>query len=308
MNQIATIRDFTPAQLRIIRQSVAKDANDEEFNLFMESARAWGLDPFRKQIFCIIYNADNPQKRTHAIFPSRDGLRVMASRCRDYRPADQPPTIEQDDSLKDPTNPQGIISATVKLWKQDNRGEWFPVVGTAHWGEFAPIKEKWVWDDEQRKKVPSGVFEVQFGNWTKMPRLMLAKCAEGQALRAGWPETFGGLYLEEEMERFATDLSASEEVAAYERQERQALVGGPGLMMVFDDAMKIEKVKVGEVFDRIDEFLTSATPEQAATFKARNEMSLREFWAHDKAAALDLKKKFEAKEDEFAKSLKSGAA
>lgn len=308
MNQIATIRDFTPAQLRIIRQSVAKDANDEEFNLFMESARAWGLDPFRKQIFCIIYNADNPQKRTHAIFPSRDGLRVMASRCRDYRPADQPPTIEQDDSLKDTTNPQGIISATVKLWKQDNRGEWFPVVGTAHWGEFAPIKEKWVWDDEQRKKVPSGVFEVQFGNWTKMPRLMLAKCAEGQALRAGWPETFGGLYLEEEMERFATDLSASEEVAAYERQERQALVGGPGLMMVFDDAMKIEKVKVGEVFDRIDEFLTSATPEQAATFKARNEMSLREFWAHDKAAALDLKKKFEAKEDEFAKSLKSGAA
>lgn len=306
MNQLAPVRDFTPSQLRTIKQTVAKDANDDEFNLFMEAARAWGLDPFRKQIFCIIYNADKPDKRTHAIFPSRDGLRVMASRCRDYRPATEPPMIEQDDAAKDPTNPQGLISATVRLWKQDNRGEWYPVVGTAHWGEFAPIKEKWAWNEEQRKKLPTGEYEVQFGNWTKMPRLMLAKCAEGQALRAGWPETFGGLYLEEEMERFATDLSASEALHKHEIEERKALVGGPGLMMVFDDAMRLEKVKIGEVHDKVDEFLKAASPEDAVAFKTRNEAALREFWAHDKPAALDLKRKFEAKEAAFAQSLSAG--
>lgn len=298
---------FSPAQLRIIRQSVAKDANEEEFNLFMESARAWGLDPFRKQIWCIIYNKDKPDKRTHAIFPSRDGLRVMASRCRDYRPASEPPQIEQSDDMKDATNPQGLISATVRLWKQDSRGEWFPVVGTAHWGEFAPIKEVWAYDEQERKKKPSGEFEVQFGNWTKMPRLMLTKCAEGQALRAGWPETFGGLYLEEEMDRLAVDISASQEIEEYERQQRQALTGGPGLLMVFDDAMKLEKVKIGEVHDRVDEFLKSASSEDAMAFRVRNEEALRDFWAHDKPAALDLKRKFEAKEAEFKRSATDAA-
>ncbi len=40
---------------------------------------------------------------------------------------------------------------------------------------------------------------------------MLAKCATMQALRAGWPDQFGGLYCEEELDRAkALDLAASE--------------------------------------------------------------------------------------------------
>ena len=93
---------------------------------FPEACRSHGLDPFRKQIHAVVYSKDNPDKRKMTIIVSRDGLRVLAHRCRDYRPASEPAQVSYDKGAVGPTNPKGIVSATVKLWKQDNRGEWFP--------------------------------------------------------------------------------------------------------------------------------------------------------------------------------------
>ena len=45
----------------------------------------------------------------------------------------------------------GIVSATVTLWKQDNRGDWYQVIGEAYWDEFAPIKDEWAEDPETRR-------------------------------------------------------------------------------------------------------------------------------------------------------------
>jgi hypothetical protein len=57
---------FNPAQLQTIKATVAKDHNPQEFNLFMESCKALGLDPFRKQIFSLIYSNDNAPKSKRA--------------------------------------------------------------------------------------------------------------------------------------------------------------------------------------------------------------------------------------------------
>ena len=76
-------------------------------------------------------------------------------------------------------------------------------------------------------------------------------------------------------------------------------------MMVFDDTMQLEKVALGEVFDRCDEFLTNASPDEAHVFGIRNQQTLREFWAHDKAAALALKAKLEAKEKQMATTMQA---
>lgn len=308
MNLPARVQDFTPAQIQTIRRTAAKDATDQEFDLFMAEARAYGLNPFQKQIIQVIYNKDKPAKRQATTIVTRDGKRVLASRCGDYRPASEPPEIIYSDEAKSSANPTGLVSASVRLWKQDRNGDWFPVFGMADWDEFAPIVERWEENRETGRREPSGVFELAPGNWRKMPKLMLTKCAEAQALRAGWPETFGGLYGEEEMDRRAADISASQELEEYERQERMARVGGPGLMLAFDSTARLEKIKMGEVFDRVDEYLEGADPQAAMEFQARNEIALREFWAHDKAAALALKKKLEAKADAFAKSIQSGNA
>lgn len=296
-----TVSGLTPSQLQVVRNTVAKDATDTEFSLFMEACRAYGLDPFRRQLCLLIFNKNNAEKRSHAIFPSRDGLRVMASRCKDYRPASEPAELTTDPDMKGPANPEGLVSCTTRLWKQDSHGQWYPVVGIAYWDEFAPLKERWEPDpDDNGRRKPTGIFDLDTsGQWGKMPRLMLQKCAEGQALRAGWPETFSGMYLEEEMDRARVDADAAEILHQHEIHERQARLGGEGLMMVFDDSAKLEKVQIGHVFDRVSEFLRDADPDEAHKFRVRNEQPLREFWAHDKSAALELKKVIEAKEAEF---------
>lgn len=294
---------FNPSQLKVIKDTVAKDANPTEFSLFMEACRAYGLDPFRKQIFSIIYSKDNAEKRKQTIIVSRDGLRVLAHRCRDYRPASDPAHIVYDPEAKGPTNPKGIVSATVKLWKQDNRGEWYPVIGEAYWDEFAPVVDEWAFDQEERKRKPTGKKTLDAsGNWAKMPIVMLTKCAESQALRAGWPETFGGVYSEEEMDRVTASVSASEALEAHERTERELRTGGRGLLMVFDDAMKLEKVPMGSVADRVAEFVQNADPEEVHKFRVRNEDALREFWTVNPTDALELKKAFEAKEKQLEKA------
>lgn len=293
MGQIAS---FNPSQIQTIKATVAKDTNREEFDLFMEACRSYGLDPFRKQIHAVVYNKDKANKRKMSIIVSRDGLRVLAHRCGDYRPASEPAQIVYDPDLKGPTNPKGIVSATVRLWKQDKRGEWFPVIGEAYWDEFAPVTEKWG-ENEKGEWKPTGHKTLdQGGNWAKMPLVMITKCAESQALRAGWPETFGGVYVEEEMDRVQAATSASEELEKMQAEERAKRVGGRGLLMVFDDTGTLTKVPMGDVADRCMEFIRENEPLEVHKFRIRNEVSLREFWAENPADALEVKKAFEAKE------------
>lgn len=294
MGQIA---HFTPQQLNIIKSTVARDTNQSEFDLFMEACRSYGLDPFRKQIHAVVYSKDNADKRKMTIIVSRDGLRVMASRSGDYRPASDPAQILYDADLKGPTNPKGIVSATVKLWKQDSRGEWFPVIGEAYWDEFAPVTDEWAYDESKGKRAPTGKKTLDAsGNWAKMPVVMITKCAESQALRAGWPETFSNLYTEEEMDKLAAQATASQAMEEFARTEREKRVGGKGVMMVFDDSGALQKVPMGNVMDRCLEFIKDADPLDVHKFRVRNEQPLREFWAESPHDALELKRQFERKE------------
>jgi len=99
-------------------------------------------------------------------------------------------------------------------------------------------------------------------------------------------------------------VTASEALAEVERAEREARTGGRGILMVFDDAMKLEKVPLGSVADRVLAFVSEAEPTEVHKFRIRNEDALREFWAASPSDALELKKAFEAKE----RHLEKGAA
>ena len=58
---------------------------------------------------------------------------------------------------------------------------------------------------------------------------MITKCAESQALARWMAETFGNIYAEEEMDRVAANVTASEALAEVERAEREARTGGAGI-------------------------------------------------------------------------------
>ncbi|MBX5190167.1 phage recombination protein Bet [Rhizobium sp. NZLR3b] len=313
MNAV-TRYDMTPKQISLVKTTIAKDCNDEEFNLFCEVARAKGLDPFLGQIIPMVFSKGDAEKRKMTIIITRDGQRVIAQRCGDYRPASKPTQLDIDPALKSLTNPLGIVSATVYLWKRDPKtGEWFEVVGQAYWDEFAPIKRKaaggykWedtgdVWPDSgkpKKKKVPVGEeTEVldDSGNWCRMPRLMIEKCAQMQALRAGWPEEFTGTYDEAEMDRAKVlDLTASEIVQQEQRENRLRAIGGKDALTVWwGNEFSLENVSDGKFFDAVVDHIAKLDPAAVAKWEDANRASLQIYWARHPGDALELKKRIEA--------------
>lgn len=291
--------DMSPKQIALVKQTIAKDTNNEEFSLFIEVAKAKGLDPFTGQIIPMVFSKDNAEKRKMTIIISRDGQRVIAQRCGDYRPASEPPTYEIDKNLISATNPQGIISATVYLWKKDQAsGEWYKVAGQSFWDELAPVKEEWVYDEATRKRKPSGKLTLDSsGNWCKMPRLMIAKTAEAAALRAGWPDQFTGLYSEEEMDRSKVlDMTASEIVEHERENNRMAAIGGKDTITVtWGDNWALENVPVGQFADRAIEFIKQEEEEVVAKWANANREPLKLFWAKHPGDALEVKDALEAK-------------
>jgi hypothetical protein len=60
--------DFDPQQVELIRRTIAKDCNDGELALFLETCARHDLDPIIKQIWTIKING------TMQPVVSRDGL------------------------------------------------------------------------------------------------------------------------------------------------------------------------------------------------------------------------------------------
>jgi phage recombination protein Bet len=107
------------------------------------------------------------------IIVSIDGLRAIAERTNCYAPGAT--RYEYDDS-------KGLVAAFVSVKKFVN-GIWFDVEESAFYEEYrgtSPI-------------------------WKKMPRVMLAKCAEARALRRAFSSDLSGLYAAEEMDQAQRD-------------------------------------------------------------------------------------------------------
>lgn len=293
-------RDYSPEQLSLVRRTIAKDTNPDEFDMFIEVCRRVGLDPFRRQIYANVYNKDKADKRQMVLITSIDGFRAVAARNGDYRPDDQPPMIEYDEAEKDPkTNPKGIVRATVKCFKRDDRGEWFPVVGTAEWEAFAPLTEKWAEGEDGRRR-PTGEFELDPKNnfWKRMGPHMLAKCAEAQAIRRGWPEDLSGLYAPEEMHQAdVIDATATEIVERHQTEQRMAKIGGSRTVpIVWRYGGEIEMVPVGQMADRALEMIAGAdSAAELAHWRDTNREGLRQFWGMSASDALAVKDALEKK-------------
>lgn len=302
MNQVAHIQsrglmDFSPKQLELIRRTVAADLNADEFDMFISIARNNGLDPFKKQIYAIVYNKDKPDRRKVSFITGIGGYRSIAQRSGLYRPDEDAPRIVKSDDLKDPaTNPLGIEYAEVTVNRYGPDGKWYPITGRAYWSEYAPLKEEWR-QDETGKRKPSGVFILDTsGNWGKMPHIMLAKCAEADALRKGWPEDLGSLYVDAEMDRATTlDLTATEVVEQERTARRQAALGGPGVVTVmFEFSEGLQAVPAGQFVDRCLEWIEQIeSPSDIEGWAEYNRVALRQFWGQSPADALELKKAME---------------
>lgn len=150
----------------IIKEMYFKGSTDAEFEAFMMLCKKTGLDPIAKQIYVMKTGG------RMVTLVSIDGLRLVAERSGRYAPGREPTyTYNQDGKL---------ISATAYVKKQTQDGSWHEVASSAHLAEF------------EKKSSPI---------WKDMPHVMLAKCAEAQALRRAFPNDLSGLYAKEELEQ-----------------------------------------------------------------------------------------------------------
>jgi len=301
MGALTTLRPteatYAPSALALIKRTVASDCNDDEFSMFIHMARSLHLDPLRRQIYAFVFSKDNPAKRRMSIITGIDGFRAIAERTGNYRPDEDEPTYEIDDALKSQNNPAGIVKATVRVWKYSHGG-WHKVTAAAYWDEYAPLKEEWAYDEARGKKQPTGKFSLDTsGNWPKMPRVMIAKCAEALALRKAWPDDFSNVYAAEEIDRARVlDATPAELAAQGEVDARMERIGGPALTVDWlVEHAPLDRVPVGQFADRAMAFLRehAEEPSQILMWREKNRHTLKEYWAHAKGDALELNKQIE---------------
>src|ERR1019366_6648922 len=314
MNSITPIRPgarYTAEQMRLVHRTVAKDCDNDEFDLFMTIARHTGLDPFRKQIHALVFNKDRRDKRRMVTIVGIDGMRAIAARSGRYRPDEKEPVYTYDPDLKGPLNPLGLVKAAIKIYMQDEGvgGRWRPVSGVAYWDEFAPIKDEWG-QDERGKWVPTGAQTLE-SSWSKMGRVMAAKCAEAQALRKAFPEDLSSVYERAELDQaLVRDVSPSEMVQQANVTERLRLIGGKdAILFQLAPAAPLENVPMGLIADKALEIVRDyQSPAQLDWFESTNREALRDFWARSPADALALKKELEGARQKLQRAATAGAA
>ena len=177
------ISHFNSKQIDILRNSICKGVSNEEFEVFLMACAKTQLDPFMRQIYAVkrkSKRSDGSWGETMTIQTGIDGYRLIAERTERYAPGPEP-TYHYDT--------QGnLLSATSYIKKMTKDGTWHTVSASAYIEEYCQT----TLDRQTGEKKASGM-------WGNMPRTMLAKCAEAQALRKAFPAEMSGVYTKEEM-------------------------------------------------------------------------------------------------------------
>lgn len=219
MNTAVAVREQTgigewdEREIDVIKNVICPGITDADLNLFAIQCKRTGLDPFSRQIYAI-YRGNDRGKRL-SIEASIDGFRLVADRTGNYCPG-RPTEYAYDANNR-------ITSATAYV-KKYVHGAWHEIAVTAFMSEFGQ----------------------SFGQWNKMPHVMLGKCAEAQALRKAFPNDLSGLYTADEMaqaDRDERDQGWGREAASTDSSQPMALA--PAQAIGFDPTRfaAAEKVK-----------------------------------------------------------------
>jgi phage recombination protein Bet len=167
-----TERLVTPAEIELIKTTVAVGATDAELKLFLFDCARQGVHPLDR----LLHFTKRGGKYTP--ITSIDFMRTRAADTGELAGSD-------DARFESGTPGQPPLWATVKVYRLV-QGQKCSFEATARWSEYVP---------------PTG----QDHMWRKMPHTMLAKCAEALALRKGFPRQLAGLYATEEMDQAGLD-------------------------------------------------------------------------------------------------------
>jgi phage recombination protein Bet len=217
------------AQLDLIKRTFAAGTSDDEFNLFVGTCKRLGLDPFARQAFCVKRWDTAKRAEVAQTQVSIDGFRVVAERSGAYEGQTPPQWCGADGVWREVWLADvPPAAARVGVYRRGHRDAMY---GIARYASFVQTK---------REGGPNRM-------WATMPDIMLAKCAEAQALRRAFPQDLSGIYTPDEMGQAENEDARIVPTLGEEERERSAAQvaagakkGGPSLAQGLIDHARAE--------------------------------------------------------------------
>lgn len=208
VRDMSFVERLTPETVRAYLVNGGGKVSDQEVAMFIELCKTQGLNPFIKDAYLVKYG-NSPA----SIITSKDAFAKRAAENPAYKGFAAGVIVEKDGEL---IHRKGALS----LEGETLVGGWAEVYVE---GYQVPVYVE----------ADFTAFNTNKANWGKMPALMIRKVALVQAWREAFPESFQGLYSEEEMGK------AGDTVSEFEKSP----VPDPVLVMASDELVK--KVNAG---------------------------------------------------------------
>lgn len=153
---------FSVEDVKLIRDTICKNANENEFKLFMYQAQRTGLNPLARQIYAVKRWNSSLGREEMGIQTSIDGFRLIAERTGHYAGQTGPFWCGEDGIWKDVwLSAQPPVAAKIGALRDDFKE---PCWGVARFEAYAQTKKG------------GGLTSM----WSKMGDVMIAKCFDDE--------------------------------------------------------------------------------------------------------------------------------
>jgi phage recombination protein Bet len=178
---LAEVREFSQQDIDTLKTTICRGASDPEMRLFIATARHTGLDPFLRQIHCVMRSVqeDGQWVKRMTIQIGIDGYRLIADRTGKYQGSSEAQWTYDGETWVDIPR-EGVIplAARIAVYR---KGVERDIIGFARWSANV---------QKTRTGEPNAI-------WTQRGPEQLAKCAEVQALRKAFPAEMAALPVHE---------------------------------------------------------------------------------------------------------------
>ncbi len=164
-------RSLTPVANRVLKDQVARDLSNDEYEVFLRFCESRALNPWTKQIYAIVRNGE--RGRQVAYQTSVAGYYSIASRTNHW----------EGQTPVEWCGPDGVWT---DVWLHQGQKPSAARIGIYRKGFRAPLYATAIYSE----------FSQNTPLWGKMPAHMLAKCAKTMALREAFPEELGDIHCE----------------------------------------------------------------------------------------------------------------
>lgn len=262
MTNVAVIPRSDDELLPVLRSSLYPGAADDSIRLVLGYCKAAGLDPMAKPVHIVpMYDKKSGGMRD-VVMPGIDLYRVKAARTGQYAGCSEP------EFGPDVTQTLGGAEVTFPAWcKVTVRRKLGDTVA-----EFTAV-ERWI-ENYATKRNDSAQPNAM---WSKRPYGQLAKCAEAQALRKGFPEIGSGPTAEEmagksiDADSFAPPPSAAVVVSdeTMEKARDAASKGWKAYAAFYNSLPPDDRAALGEHHEAFKRTAADVTKAQRAADEAR---------------------------------------